>query len=295
MKPVSDDLLAFLASNREYVKVDAITFYLVGGTDEIYRLRYTSGQTDLTTQPLDGDVISRTWLSNVVLVKGLRAKQSIGMDVDEQSIALNPVGDAMALGVPFMQAITDGVFDGAFVRRDRFYFDAETPFAAPVGGVPMFYGRVSTFDQVGRTDATLKVKSGMVTLNRQMPRDLFQPTCLNRVYDAACALDPAAFAVNGTVGAGATTTHVPSTDSDAGLAQGRVFFADLGTVGVWRAIKSADSSGFDLAYPLPAPPVSGLAFTAYPGCDRTFARCGEFSNTARFRGTRFIPQPEKAI
>lgn len=296
MKPASPTLLAFLASNRRFVKVDVFTFELVGGSDDNYRLRYTAGQQDLSAYPVDtSDPVRRLYKAGAVIISGLRAKQSIGVDVDEQQAKFTPAAATLVQGLPFNQAVIEGVFDGALVRRDRYYFDAEDPLGEPIGGIPMFVGLVSTFDEVGRTDATLKVKSGTVLLNMPMPRALFQPTCRNRVFDAACGLDPDAFAVHGVVGASPTTTFIPWTSATAGMTQGRVFFEDLGIVGVWRAIKSADTSGLTLAYPLPEPPTPGENFTVYPGCNRTWTRCGELGNQARYRATRFIPQAEKAF
>jgi hypothetical protein len=166
----------------------------------------------------------------------------------------------------------------------------------PVGGLPKFYGLVSTFDQIGRMDVQLKVKSGLVLLNQQMPRHLTQPTCLNRIYDSGCALDKDVLAVHGAVEAGATATFIPWTaGSGTGFGRGRVFFEAISDVGTWRAIKSADGTGLTLAFPLPEVPATGAPFVAYPGCDGTAARCAELGNSARFRGFRFVPQSETAL
>lgn len=294
MKPITPELEAYFASNRELIYADAYTVELVGGTDDDYRLRWTTAQQDLVVDPLAGPPGKVTYLANVTGISGLRAKQSIGMEVDEQELVLTPSKDLAIQGVAAREAILWGALDGAFVRRDRFYFNAFGQ--PPVGGLPKFYGLVSTFDQIGRMDVQLKVKSGLVLLNQQMPRHLTQPTCLNRIYDSGCALDKDVLAVHGTVEAGATATFIPwAAGSGTGFGRGRVFFEAISDVGTWRAIKSADATGLTLAFPLPEVPATGAPFVAYPGCDGTAARCADLGNSARFRGFRFVPQSETAL
>lgn len=296
MKAASAELIALLRTS-DFNYADVFTFYLVGGTDENFRLRWTSAQQDLAVYPLDGDPIKRLYTSRDCQVAGLRARQSIGVKVDEQSVTLVPSAGLFIQGMPAMQAILWGVLDGATVRRDRYYYDGPIDGRDPVGGLPKFAGRVSTFDTIGRTDASLRVKSALVLLDIQMPRHLTQPTCLNRVFDANCGLNADDFAVHGVVEAGATTSFIPwAAGSEAGFSLGRVFLEDENVVGIWRAVKSADGAGLTLAWPLPAAPVAGENFTVYPGGDRTFLNCcTRFSNTDKFRGFEFVPQAEKAL
>lgn len=296
MKPADPALVAFLAANRQFAYIDTFTFYLVGGTDENYRLRYCTGQQDQAFYPLDGDPIHRIYKAGEVLVSGLRAKQSIGPNVDEQKMVLTPAPGALIQGVEFTRAVIEGALDGAFVRRDRYYFAA---LGQPtVGGAPKFYGLVTTFDDVGRTDAQLSVKSGLVILNQPMPHHLFRPGCLNRVFDAGCGLSMAAFAVTDVVSASPaeTTLFVPWSAADSSYIRGRIFFENMGLVGTWRAIKYADTTGLTLGYPLPQVPVIGEQFVAYPGCDQTKAGgCTRLVNTSRYRGFDFTPQSDTAF
>lgn len=294
MKTADPAVVALLASSREFVFADVFTFYLVGGGDETYRLRYTSHPVDLSVYPLDGDPVRRTFSARQCLISGLRAKASIGVNVDEQSVALNFADDALIQGVDAVRAIHDGALDGAFVRRDRFYYpDWGQP---TVGGAPKFFGLVGSFTELGRMDAKLKVKSGLVLLDQQMPRHLTQPRCLNRVYDAACGLDPGAHAVHTTVAAGATTTAIPLAAPSADYALGRIHFDDMGLVGYWRQIKTSDGTGVTLLEPLPSAPAAGEHVTIWPGCDGVKAGgCTRLGNTARFRGFEFVPKPEVAI
>jgi hypothetical protein len=293
MRPASPELEAFLASARAFIYVDVFTFELPGGTDDNYRLRYTSGQQNLTTVPVGG-VTPVTYRADKVLISGLRAKAAIGLEVTEQTILITPQAGALVQGLTFQTAARRRVFDGAIVRRDRFFFEAHGQ--PPVGGVPMFAGLISTFDSIGRSQITLKVKSGNVLLNQVMPRHLFQPACIYTIFDTGCGLDPDALAVHGVVESGATATFIPwAALSDSGFTIGKVFFENMGNVGTWRTIRTADATGLTLAYPLPEVPAAGDLFVAYPGCDGSAARCAALGNTANRRSYDFVPQSEKAI
>jgi hypothetical protein len=90
MKPITPELEAYFASNRELIYADAYTVELVGGTDDNYRLRWTTAPQDLVVDPLAGPPGKVTYLANVTGISGLRAKQSIGMEVDEQELVLTP-------------------------------------------------------------------------------------------------------------------------------------------------------------------------------------------------------------
>jgi hypothetical protein len=294
--PSDPGLVDFLASRaaRTMVFADVITFYLVGGDDENYRLRWTTAQQDVSEYPLDGDPIRRTWRARPVAISGLRARQSIGVNVDEQDMTISPRPDTTIQGIPFRKAVLQGALDGARVRRDRYYY---ADWGQPTqGGAPKFMGFVSTFTSLGRMDAVFKVKSGLVLLEQQMPRQLAGPTCVNHVYNGACGLDAAAHAVHTSVAAGATPVNVPLAAPSPDFALGRINFEDEGIVGVWRSVKDSDGVGVKLYVPLEGAPVNGESVTCLPGCDRTKAGgCTRLGNTGRFRGFEHVPQADKAV
>ncbi|GGF22792.1 hypothetical protein GCM10011611_31050 [Aliidongia dinghuensis] len=101
---------------------------------------------------------------------GMRYKIAVGLDVDEQTITIAYGPDDTVAGVPFGQALRTGVLDGCYLRRSRAFYTAWN--LPPVGVVPLFAGRISTVDQVGRVEAQVRIKSLPVLLDTLMPRNL---------------------------------------------------------------------------------------------------------------------------
>ena len=124
--------------------------------------------------------------ANGPLVSGLKYKGIVGLEVDKQQITIAARPTDVINGAPFLIALRDGAFDGAPVYRDRVFLTA--PQGSVVGGVRLFQGRVSTVDNVGRTQATLTVASDLVILDYDMPKNVFSPTCLHVLYDAGCGI-----------------------------------------------------------------------------------------------------------
>jgi len=231
-----------------------------------------------------------------VLVSGLRYKCALGVNVDSQqiTIAARPV-DTLG-GVPLMQALQQGAFDGAVIQREKAFFSswATTNGAlVPIGTAIMFKGRVSSIDQIGRTTAQVTVAADTVFLSIDMPRRLWSPQCTHVLYDSGCALARGTYSASGTVGAGASNTWVPWSSASSAYAQGTITFTSGANAGAVRTIKDASASGLRLAYPLLNVPAAGDAFTAAQGCDHTMATCqSRFNNLANFRGYPFVPPPQ---
>jgi hypothetical protein len=300
------DFHALLAS-RQFSYADAISIYLndVDGT----KLYYTDAQQNFTVPPVDGSVMLQTYIAGDVLISGLKFKASSGsanqggdpsasITVDEQSVTFtpngNPASPSMINGVPFLQAVGLGRLDAATLLRDRWYF--EGPSLKPVGGIPMFRGITSSIDALTRTQAVIKVKSEVVLLNIQMPRNLYQPNCQYTVYSTGCGADKTTFVVHDVVGASPTQAFIPWTSSTAQFSGGEVFFESGPNINLTRTIRAADTTGLFLAYPLPFLPLAGDDFAAYPGCDRSYTGgCTFFGRQAAYRGMQFTPQAEMAF
>ena len=229
------------------------------------------------------------------LVSGLKYKGSVGLEVDKQQITIAARPTDVINGAPFLIALRDGAFDGAPVYRDRVFLTG--PAGAVVGGVRLFQGRISTVDNVGRTQATVTVASDLVILDYDMPRNLFSPTCLHTLYDSGCGIIRGTFSASGTVGAGSNSNAIIFSGARAGDAQGSLVFTSGANANVRATVKSVASAGvgYNLMYPLPFAPAPGDAFNVAFGCDHTQATCqGKFNNLVNFRGFPYVPPPQLA-
>ena len=237
----------------------------------------------------------RTFVANGPLVQGLRYKASVGLEVDKQQITIAARPTDTVSGAPLLVALREGVFDGAFVQRDRVFLTA--PDGVVVDGVTLFKGRVSTVDQVGRTSATLTIASDLVILDYDMPHNLFSPTCNHTLYDSGCGVVRGTYAANGTAGAGSTASTIVFAAAVAQHAQGSIVFASGANANVRATVKSVTvGSALNLIYPLPFTPATGDSFTVYAGCDHTQSTCASrFSNLASFRGFPYVPPPQMAV
>jgi uncharacterized phage protein (TIGR02218 family) len=235
-----------------------------------------------------------TFLANGPLVSGLKYKGSVGLEVDKQQITIAARPTDLINGAPFLLALRDGAFDGAPVYRDRVFLTA--PNGSVVGSVRLFQGRVSTVDNVGRTQATLTVASDLVILDYDMPRNLFSPTCLHVLYDAGCGVIRGTYSISGTAGAGSTSNTINFSGARAGDAQGSLVFTSGANANVRATVKSVNVGvAYNLMYPLPFAPATGDAFACAFGCDHTQATCqSKFNNLANFRGFPYVPPPELA-
>jgi hypothetical protein len=261
-----------------------------------------------------------TYLATGPLVSGLRYKASVGFEVDKQQLTIAARSTDLVNGVPFLQALRDGAFDGAAVQRDRVFLRVPSALVgsnaiggftigvnaidylvsvgagAVVGGVTMFKGRISTVDSVGRTQATVTVASDLVILDYDMPRNLFSPTCVHMLYDSGCGVVRGTYAAAGIAAAGSTASTIRTSVAAAQHAQGSLVFSSGANANVRATIKSVSAGvGFGLMYPLPFAPSAGDAFTVYAGCDHTLATCqARFGNKSNFRGFPFVPPIELA-
>lgn len=299
MKAASQALIDYLADNDQHLYADLFSFTLADGTV----LNFTDKDLSLT---IDGTL----YRADQVWFDGMRYKIAVGLDVDEQTITLAYGPTDLVVGVPWGQALRTGVLDGCYLRRSRAFYSAwDEP---PVGVVPLFAGRVSTVDQVGRVEAQVRIKSTPLLLDTLMPRNTYQTGCIHGLFDVGCGLTKANYQMawsvaagpgNGTIPVPAATPPLPAAlaDNSEGLAifvQGTILFTSGVNDGVFRTIKAVSTSvanGLDLVYPLETPPAVGDSFLIWPGCDKTAATCtARFANLAHFRGFPYTPAAETA-
>lgn len=287
MKATSAPLIAALnalRSNRDAraLVADCYTFTLRTGTI----LTFTNA--DVSIQ-LNG----YSYLANSILVDGLKLKAEIGLHVDQQQITISARPTDTIGGVPFLQAVRNGILDGAEIRRERAFLTAWN--AAPVGSVILFKGRVGAIDSIGRTSAQITVNSDLVLLDIDMPRNLYAPNCQHVLYDSGCTLVKNAHSAGGTAASGSTATIINWTGATSAYQQGTITFSSGANTGATATIKAASAGVLTLSVPLLSTPSVGDAFTAYKGCDHGILTCfNRFNNLGNFRGFPYVPPPTYA-
>jgi len=235
------------------------------------------------------------YAANSVLVDGLKYRCSIGVNVDQQQITVSAWPGMTIGGIPFLQAVQQGLLDGAEIQRDRAFlasFAGNLPLV-PVGAILLFKGRVADVASVGRTLAKVNVASDLTLLAIDMPRRRFQPSCQHVLYDAGCGVARSSYTFSGAVGAGSTPISINWSGASSSFQQGALTFTGGANTGIEVTIKAASTGNLALAYPLPNAPAVGDAFTASYGCDHTTTTCtSRFSNLNNFFGCPYMPPPE---
>lgn len=288
-EPSPGALVAWLNANRQARPVDLWTIVLLGGTV----LRYSGGDVPIT---VDGT----TWALGPGIQRGTRT-QTIGTSVDTLSLTVLADASVLVGAVPILQALAKGLLTGATVTLERAFLDAT---ATCQGTVPDFYGRVGAC-KVGRSSATLEVRSHSELLDVMIPTELYQPGCRNTVFDAACGLAAAAHTVAGVTAAAGDATRRTITSTSAAVVAKATAWADLGVLtfssglntGVRRTVRShvlaTGTATVAAVFPFPLAIGAGDAFSLRAGCDKTKALCTtKFANLVHFRGEPFVPAPE---
>lgn len=227
--------------------------------------------------------------------------QAIGLQVDTLVFDVIP-GNATINGASFLSCVRNGVFDGASLTYLGAFWPLNTEYAKPIiptGTIIKFVGRVGEVD-ASRNLATFTVNSYLELLNQNMPRNLFQATCVNTLYDASCTLIQSSYGAAGTVASGSTAEQVNFTSAIASgyYSLGVLTFTSGVNNGVSRTVKLYTQGSPSIATmisPFPSVPTAGDTFNIYPGCDKLQATCAtKFQNLANFRGFPYIPQQEAA-
>lgn len=285
MKSASSALTALLNSSQTFVMADLYTITLVGG----FVVRYTDAGSDLT---VGGNVFS----SSGPIITRTRTRTVIGVEVDSLNLTLTAQSQHLLNGASWLAAIRAGALDGGRVLLERVFMPSWGDTSA--GSLILFGGRVAGVE-LGRTEAKITVKSDLELLNIKMPRNLYQPSCPNALFDAGCGLAKSAWAVSGSVTTGGDKRVIGASALNQGggwFDQGTIAFSSGVNAGVTRSVRAYVPGSVTLALPLVSPCSAGDAFTIYPGCDKTQATCSaKFSNLPNFRGFPFVPVPESVV
>jgi uncharacterized phage protein (TIGR02218 family) len=280
----SNNLAVFLQSATEFRMADLYTITLKAGTV----LRYTTWDSSLT-------VLGNTFLTGPPNIERTAIEEQLGMAVSTIEVTITASATDLLNGVPILQAIGLGIFDGAAFKIERLFMD---PAGQQIGTVIRFAGFIGPVDELTRSYAKITVNSGTDLLSMQLPAIILQPGCTNTLFDARCGLSKASFAESNTVQSGSTVNKLISASikADGYYDNGQIAFTSGANSGLVKAVKQYLGQQFTFNSPLPFTPNAGDAFTAYPGCDKTQATCtNKFSNLVNFEGFPYVPVPETAI
>ena len=280
-----NNLVTWLQSATEIRMADLYTITLKNGV----ALRYTSWDTNLM-------VLGNTFLTGPPNIARSAIEEKLGMDVATLEVTIEASLSEVINGVPILQAIGQGLFDGAAFRIDRLFMDSASN---QIGTVVRFSGFIGALDELTRSSAKLSVNAGTAYLSMQLPALILQPGCTNTLFDARCGLIKASFAEANVAQAGSTINKLLSSSAkgDGYYDNGQLAFTSGANAGLVKAVKAYAAQQFTFNSPLPFAPNAGDAFTAYPGCDKTQATCAstKFSNLVNFEGFPYVPAPETAI
>ena len=297
MKTTSPDLIAFLNSYRPETDAPlcmADLFIITLGSGSVAGI---AGGTVLAYCNADFPVFWNTMFitNSGPQFSGLKYKCSLGVNVDSQKMTISAWPSDTIGGIPFLQAIQQGLLDGAEIRRERAFFrnlSDPTPLL-PIGTIILFQGRVSSVDQVGRTSAQVTVASDLTLLSIDMPRNIYSPNCNHVLFDSGCGLSRAAYEAYGSVTAASSLLFLYWSSATSNFQQGSLTFTSGLNSGVTVTVKEAITGGLVLGYPLPEMPAVGDLFRVTWGCDHTKDTCNsKFGNTANFKGFPYIPPPQ---
>lgn len=285
MRPASAKLIALLDADQ-FVMADLYTITTVQG--DVYR--YTNFDFDLV---VGGHVYSSE--GPIISCEGISL--SLGIEVDSLPITIEVTDDHKWNGINIVQAFHNGQLDGARFKLEKVFMDQDTPTDTSAGTIKRFEGRIIEPD-LDRNLIQASVASDLDELNVQMPRNLYQPGCINTLFDTACGLLRQNYMVSTTIESGSTAARVlcQVNQPQGWFTQGVIEFLDGGNAGLKRTIRIHESGALLLTLPLLEAPQAGQRIKVYPGCDKRLETCqNRFNNFARFRGEPFIPVPETAV
>lgn len=293
------EVVAAMEDSDGFIYADCFTIFPKVGSP----LRYTNFQTRVAVVPIDG--LIRQVYTTDVLISGLRVKNNIGVQVDEQQIDLvYPDTAIYQASLTWAQALLQGRLDGASIRRDRFIASRWNDVGMSIdwlGGMPMWLGLMSTVDNAGRQKGTMNVKSNMILLDVDAPTALYDTNCKNNWGDAGCGVDQSAWAVNTTITSTPTRSVIPWALADQNYDQGKIHIDNADSVTRVRTISRVAGGNLYLAYPLDFTPSAGHAMTVYPGCPKTddpTYGCPKYWGSAwrnHIKAFPFIPVAETAF
>jgi hypothetical protein len=108
-------------------------------------------------------------------------------------------------GIPLLQYMAMGFFDGAALLLERLIMDVN---GVQIGKWIRFGGEFGQVDEISRGVAKVTVSSNVRKLAQKLPRTKIQTPCANTLFDSKCTLNPASFTHATTVNAGSTVNKL---------------------------------------------------------------------------------------
>ena len=295
--PTNAAITTLLNSGAPFVKADCYTMTLLNGT--VFRF---------CDQSINVTVGGYTFAGTGVKISRNALKQSVGVEVDTLTLFLQATSTDLINGFPWYQAMLMGALDGAQVDLDIAFASAPgVNGAAPswLGTVNWFSGYVGDIGNVSRTGCSIDIKGDSERLDIMMPRNLFQPSCTNTLYDSACTVLRSTYTGYAYVNADTYTAGNPSIFA-TNISAGSVGYYDLGYVKIfggaydgmsktvkWSNVSPSGNLVLWFFEPWPIVIPAGQEFQVSPGCDKAYTTCkNKFNNVIHFRGTDQIPAPE---
>lgn len=224
-----------------------------------------------------------------------RLRWVVGVEVSTLDLTLTDNVGTLIAGQGLMAFVRSrGLYGARVVLERAFWAFGDT---APRGALVWFAGSVADC-KVDRYGAQVTVNSDLERLNVMVPRDVYQPGCLNTLYDSLCGVQRANFTMAGqaTGGTGAlclafahSRPEVPAGYCDLGV----ITMTSGANAGRSRTVKQHTTGQIVVLQPWGFPVQAGDTFTVLAGCDKSQAACAtKFGNLARFRGMPYIPQAD---
>src|SRR5438270_1855115 len=240
-----NNLITFLATATEFRMADLYTITLTAGTV----LRYTTWDSNLT-------VLGSTFLTGPPNFERSAIEEKTGMDVSTIELTIKASLTDLVNGVPILQALRQGLFDGATFKIERLFMDSN---GVQIGKVIRFAGFVGPVNELTRNSCKIDVEAGTKLLQMQLPAVILQPGCTNTLFDARCGLAKASFAESNVVQAGSTVNKLLSLSAkaDGYYDNGQIAFTSGANAGLVKAVKQYLGQFFIFNSPLPFVPNAG--------------------------------------
>lgn len=174
-----NNLAIWLLTATEIRMADLYTVTLKSGTV----LRYTTWDQTLV-------VLGNTFLTGPPNLERTAMEEKTGLDVATIEVVIRAGLTDLVSGEPVLQAIGQGLWDGAGFRIDRLFMDSS---GNQIGTLIRFSGMIGPVDELTHSYAKLTVNSGMQYLTMQLPPVVMQPSCVHTLFDAGCTLNKANF------------------------------------------------------------------------------------------------------